>query len=200
MALKFETNIVNELTMRSLTGELVESQFGGQQYRFVSDAGAFYVSEPVGNILHDRFAKLGIAAGEPIEICKREVVKNGRKSIQWEVSKVGFAPGEQPDGTFAVPAAPGSIEAAPSMLERQLAASLAEVNARKAAAAGRQVAPIGAGWQQTLLNQTNALTDVYAAALAHASEQHGNAIKSDDIRSILLSAFINLAKGGQRAA
>jgi hypothetical protein len=38
--------------LRSVTGEL-SSQFGGRQYRFISDAGAFYVSRR--HILHDRF-------------------------------------------------------------------------------------------------------------------------------------------------
>ena len=190
MALRFEVNVANELRLRSVTGELVESQFGGQQYRFLSDAGAFYVSEPVGNILHDRFERLGVTVGEPVEITKREVVRNGRKSIQWEVAKVG-SPDEQP-----------IAPAADDMLERQLAASLAEVARRKAPAQAIAAAPAAmAPWQATLLVQTNALTDVYAAALAHASAAHGNAIKSDDIRSLLLSAFINLAKnGGQRNA
>lgn len=201
-SLKFETNVTNELRMRSLTGDLVESQFGGQQYRFTTEAGVFYVSETVGMILHDRFVALNVKPGEAIEITKREVSKgNGRKGIEWQVARVGFAIGERGDGTFAV-----STPEPPSDLERQLAASLAQVEARKAPAraaapAARQAAPVAAGWQSTLLAQTNALTDVYAAALQHASEHHGNAIKADDIRSLLLSAFINLSKGSnQRAA
>jgi len=197
MPIKFEVNVPNELRMRSIAGELVDSQFGGQQYRFITEAGAFYVSEPVGNLLHDRFASLGVKVGEAIEICKREVVSRGRRSIQWEVARVGFAIGEQGDGTFVV----GTPEP-PSDLERQLAASLAEVARRKAPAAApaanRQVA-MAQPWQSALLAQTTALTDVFAAALAHASEQHGNAIKSDDIRSLMLSAFINLAKNGARS-
>ena len=42
-----------------------------------------------------------------------------------------------------------------------------------------------------LLVHTNALADVYAAALAHASTTHGNAIKPEDIRALLTTAFIN---------
>ena len=200
MAIKFETNVTNEVRMRSLTGELVDSQFGGQQYRFITEAGAFYVSETVGQILHDRFAKLSVTAGEPIEITKREVVKNGRRSIQWEVARIGFAVGEQTDGTFVV-----STPEPASELERKLADSIAAAQARKqagrAAVAAAADAPAGmAPWQSHLLAQTNALTDVFAAALAHASEHHGNAIKVDDIRSIMLSAFINLSKGGAQKA
>jgi hypothetical protein len=198
-AIKFQTNVPVELALRSLAGELVDSQFGGQQYRFTADLGVFYVSEPVGDIIHNQVRKLGVVVGECIEICKREVSRNGRKSIQWEVAKVGFSVGEQPDGTFAI-AAPAAVEPA-SDLERKLAASIAEVQARKAPAAAATAAPGMVAWQASLLSQTNALTDVYAAALQHASAQHGNAIKADDIRSLMLSAFINLAKGGnQRAA
>ena len=195
MALKFETNITNELRLRSVTGELVDSQYGGQQYRFMSDAGAFYVSEPVGNILHDRFRRLGVAAGEAIEICKREIVRNNRKSIQWEVARIGEAPAAVATTAAAPAATPDD-----SMLERQLAASIAEVQMRKAPASASAAAPSMQAWQQTLLNQTTAVIDVYAAALAHAGERHGNLVKSDDIRSILLSAFINLSKGGNSRA
>ena len=34
---------------------------------------------------------------------------NGRKGIQWTIDPVGFAPGEQPDGTFAVPTSPAPM-------------------------------------------------------------------------------------------
>jgi hypothetical protein len=195
-AVKFETNVPVELALGRLSGELVDSQFGGQQYRFTSNIGMFYVSEPVGNLIQDQIRKLGIVAGEVVEICKREVTRNGRKSIQWEVAKIGFHPGEQGDGTFSI----GKPAEAPSMLERQLAASIADVKARKAPQAAVAASSDMGGWQQALLAQTNALTDVYAAALAHASAAHGNAVKTDDVRSILLSAFINLAKSGASRA
>src|SRR6516165_1009647 len=66
----------------------------------------FYVSEVVGAILAEQFRKLCVKPGEPVEITKAEVSRgNGRKGIQWMVAKVGFAPGEQPNGTFAVPKA-----------------------------------------------------------------------------------------------
>jgi hypothetical protein len=73
----------------------------------------------VGAFLAEQFRKLGVKPGEPVEITKAEVSRgNGRKGIQWMVAKVGFAPGEQPDGTFAVP------KAEPSELERKLAESI----------------------------------------------------------------------------
>jgi hypothetical protein len=55
-------------------------------------------------------------------------------------------------------------------LEQKLAASIEQVAQRKnAAQAQSQSAGAAPGWAQVLLVHTNALADVYAAALAHAS-------------------------------
>src|SRR5215471_8074821 len=176
-------------------GRTVESQFGGVQHMFSSADGAFYVSDTVGRILAEQFRKLGVRVGEPIEITKAEVANgNGRKSIQWQVARVGFAPGEQPDGTFAV-----AKPQPPSELQQKLAASIAMVESRTAAAQA-QSAGGQREWAQLLLLQTNVLSDVYAAALAHASATHGNTIKPEDIRALLTTAFINLQKGANGRA
>ena len=87
----------------------------------------------------------------------------------------------------------------PSELEQKLAASIAMVESRKAAAQA-QAAGAPPDWAQVLLLQTNVLSDVYAAALAHASATHGNAIKPEDIRALLTTAFINLSKGANGRA
>jgi hypothetical protein len=114
----FETNIARELRLQFLEGKLGESKFGGNQFMFTTDQGPFWVSEPVGNILHDQIRKQQIAVGEPVEICKREVsTGNGRKGIRWEVYKVGFAPGEQPNGTFVVAAPPAAGVVAPAAVQ-----------------------------------------------------------------------------------
>src|SRR5215470_11302362 len=111
---------------------------------FSSAEGAFYVSDTVGRILAEQFRKLGVRAGEPVEITKAEVANgNGRKSIQWQVARVGFAPGEQPADE-------------PSELERKLAASIEQVAQRKAAAQA-QTDSAPPEWAQVLLLQTNVL-------------------------------------------
>jgi hypothetical protein len=145
------------------------------------------VSETVGAILAEQFRKLGVKPGEPVEITKAEVGRgNGRKGIQWTVAKAGFAPGEQPDGTFAVP------KAEPSELERKLAESIGMVEARKQAAAP--------AWADYLVAQSNALIDAYSQVLTHASKYPN--VRGEDVRSIFLSTFINVTKnnGGRNAA
>ena len=121
--ISFQTNLPVELALQFLEGKPVDSQFGGVQHLFsTTDNRVFFVSEMVGNIIADQLKKLGVQKGEPIEICKAEVTQGrGRKGIQWIVKKVGFVPGEQPDGTFVVDKAPASA------LERQLEQSIAAV-------------------------------------------------------------------------
>jgi len=193
--IRFQTNIPQELRLQSLEGRTVESQFGGQQHMFSASEGALYVSDTVGRILAEQVRKLGVRVGEPVEISKAEVANgNGRKSIQWQVARVGFAPGEQPDGTFAV-----AKPEPPSELEQRSAASIAMVESRKTAAQA-QKAGAQPEWAQVLLLQANVLSDVYAAALARASATHGNAIKPEHIRALLTIAFINLSKGANGRA
>ena len=187
--IRFQTNIPVELRLRSTEGRPVESQFGGMQQMFSADPGNFYVSETVGAILAEQFRKLNVRAGLPIEITKAEVAKgNGRKGIEWTVTTLGYAPGEQPNGTVAIEK--------PSELERQLAESVRQVQARKAAQMAETAAP---AWTEALVSQTNAVVDAYAQVLKHSSKHEG-LVKGEDIRSIILSAFINVTKGARNAA
>ncbi|HKD45153.1 MAG TPA: hypothetical protein VKD24_05805 [Candidatus Angelobacter sp.] len=172
--IRFVTNVPAELRLRSLEGKPVESQFGGMQHMFSAEEGAFYVSETVGAILAEQFRKLGVKAGEPVEITKAEVSRgNGRKSIQWTVTK---------------PVAPESA-APPSELEHKLADSIAMVEARKQAQTPEQPA-----WARALSTQTRHVLDVYAELVAYASDRHGNLVRPDDIRTMMTTVFINLSK------
>jgi hypothetical protein len=49
-------------------------------------------------------------------------------------------------------------------------------------------------WTQYLLGQTDALVDVYAAALSNASSKHGNQVKPEDVRSLLVTVFIQRSR------
>jgi hypothetical protein len=60
----------------------------------------------------------------------------------------------------------------------------------------RQRLQIQKGWAEFLLFQTDALIDVFAAALGHAGEKHGNAVKPEDVRALMTTAFINLSQKG----
>ncbi len=51
-------------------------------------------------------------------------------------------------------------------------------------------------WLQSLLLNANLLVDVYAAALSNASTKHGNQVKPEDVRSLLVTVFIQRSRGG----
>jgi len=55
-------------------------------------------------------------------------------------------------------------------------------------------------WAQYVLGETNALVDVYAAALNTASTKHGNQVKPEDVRTLLVTVFIQRSKGGTYGA
>lgn len=195
--LRFQPNIPLEVTLKSLEPQTVDSKFGGLQHLFTAEEGIFYVSEPVGAILYDQFHKLGIVPGQTVEITKGVSGGGPGARTQWIVTVSSDA--TEP----AEPARPAQPEPA-SELESKLADSIALIQARKQpqpARAAVQPAATVPAWAQTLLMQTNALVDVYAAALAHASSSHGNSIKPEDVRSLLTTTFINLSqKGAARVA
>ena len=51
-------------------------------------------------------------------------------------------------------------------------------------------------WAVFLLQQTKQVIDVYALACQYASAQYGTVVRTDDVRSIMTTAFINLSKQG----
>jgi len=141
--LKFETNINHEIALKFPAGKLMDSQFGDPQYMFTTtEDRVFFVAEKVAQKIHG----LKLKPREPFDICKAEVdYGKGRKGIEWQVAKVGFAAGEavghvgeQPNGTFAVekPITPTA------QLEAELVRSLEELRAKQAAAGVTAPAPV----------------------------------------------------------
>jgi hypothetical protein len=54
------------------------------------------------------------------------------------------------------------------------------------------------GLAQTLVGRTNQLVDAYAECILHAA-QHGLTVKPEDVRTLLVTAFINLSQRGRTA-
>jgi len=208
--IKFQTNITVELVLKFPEGKLCDSQFGDPQYMFTTvDERVFFVAGKVAQKIHG----LRLQLHEPFEITKAEAdYGNGRKGIEWQVTRVGFAPGEQPDGTFAVTSAqPGACAGAgtPAPVATAVKQPLCtndngtKPNGRSngsghgSAHAITEVGPdLPTVWAQGLLSQTNALVDVYFHALDYASENYGNAVKAEDVRALMTTAFINVSKNG----
>lgn len=215
--IKFQTNIAVECALKFNEGKLCDSQFGDPQYMFTTtDDMVFFVAEKVAQKIHG----LHLKPQEPVEIIKAEKdYGNGRKGIEWVVNRVGFVAGEQPDGTFAVPAVNGAaVQATTPMAtptpSRQLAQPVANGNGNSNGHSngnGHHSNGNGNGhapalppeepqhlqpWALFLLSQTKQVIDVYALACKYASETHGNTVRTDDVRAIMTTAFINLSKAG----
>jgi hypothetical protein len=104
------------------------------------------------------------------------------QQLQASIDKVNRRKaGEQGDGTLAVMAPPQSGHT--SATPRPQSGHTAE-----------RLAPAVAEFSSRLVLETNALVDCYAAALKTASERHGNAVKPEDVRSLLVTAYINASK------
>jgi hypothetical protein len=133
-----------------------------------------------------------------------------RASIDMVQRRKAQTVGEHGDGTLAIMAPPESVRKADSF--RKVSANLPE-SVRKVSAnlpesvrfSGQspesvRIAPAVAEFSSRLIMETTALVDVYAAVLKTASERHGHAVKADDVRSFVVTAYINASKQAGRNA
>jgi len=207
--IKFQTNIPVECALKFAEGKLCDSQFGDPQYMFTTvDDQVFFVAERVAAKIHG----LRLKPQEPLEIIKAEKdYGNGRKGIEWQVNRVGFTPGEQPDGTFSVPTVNGTAvspaappKATTKVQQQQPIANRNGNNNSHTSGNGNATPPALPPdqpqplmpWALFLLGQTKQVIDVYALACAYASTAHGNIVRTDDVRAIMTTCFINLSKQG----
>jgi hypothetical protein len=115
--------------------------------------------------------------------------------------------GELGNGTFAVPA--GASAATPAPVEsdavnghRTTNNGHRNINGKDLSGNGnrRSKEPGLVPWAEYLLDQADALIGVYAAALNNASTKFGNQVKPEDVRSLLVTVFIQRSKGGPNGA
>ena len=126
-----------------------------------------------------------------------------RESI--ELVKAGKL-GELGNGTFAVPAGasartPAPVQSGASNGHQTSNNGHGSTNGKHGNGAPKDPQSPGPPvWAQSLLEQASALVDVYAAALSSASTRHGNQVKPEDVRSLLVTVFIQRSKAGSYGA
>lgn len=114
--------------------------------------------------------------------------------------------GELGNGTFAVPAGasagtPAPVQSGASNGHQTSNNGHRSTNGKSGNGAPGQPESSGTPvWRRSLLEQANALVDVYAAALSSASTKHGNQVKPEDVRSLLVTVFIQRSKAGSYGA
>jgi hypothetical protein len=204
-AIKFEFDQPVEVALKFTEPKLVPSNFGDDRAMYsLTDERVMFVDQ----LTAARIKSLAVQPGEAFFLCK---TKNGRLT-EYQVYRESDKPAA-PARTGVVmfgghkktfpplkAALPERLYHAPedTTLEDQLRASIDMVERKKAEKAVEQhsaPAAIETPWARLLVNQTNALVDAYATVLAAASAKHGNLVKPEDIRTLLVTTFINLAGG-----
>ena len=217
--IKFEFNQPVEVALAYTEPKVFPSQFAGgdDRYMYSTCDGRVMYHTP---LTAAKIKALDVVTGEPFFIVK---VKNGRLT-EYNVFREGAEPLETPAKPAGIvkfgghkktypphvsslperlyAPAPVPVEQARPVslpaeteLEQQLKASIDMVQARKQPQTATEPA-----WVGTLVSQTNHLVDAFAASLQHASK-HGIAVKPEDVRSLLVTSFIQLSqKSKERAA
>jgi len=223
--IQFTTNIPVELRLQSLDGEVSPSQFGGSQIKFSAHEGPFWVSEAVGSILMNQIRKKHIQPHVPVEVARREIAQsNGRKGIQWTIDPLGFIPGEQSDGTFAVaangngangshpPAPQATPEAQPSCADnicdgsakslpmggRVLPTNGNGINSNGGNGSGHAATGAADGWAAYVRHLTQARIEIYVDLCKWSADRYAGAVSKQEVQAFLMNVLISGDKGGGR--
>jgi hypothetical protein len=206
---KFELHTPQVVTLKS-TGRIVDGNYGQQTYYTLQDGRAMYLD--LGPA--EQINQLGVRPGESIAICKRgkgawevaltpatERMRAARFGRQIPPDADESQVGRQVRQTLEnisegrPPAAPRP-QAVPDQIARRLDSHPGAGVSVPAPGQAAYVAShsITANNNNPLVTEANNLVDVYAAVLDRALTMYQGRIKPDEIRSIVLSAYIQQGK------
>jgi hypothetical protein len=214
------------VALRFTEPRVFPSQFDGGDDRHMfstTDGRVMYVTP----LTSARINALALSKGECFWICKRKNGRLTEFAVSREPMSASPAPppaAPRPPAPFKTKLPerayynPELSPAAEATLEEQLRASIDMVNRRKAGEQGdgtlaimappapaarpavaERLAPAVAEFSSRLVLEVNTLVDCYAEALRTASEKHGNSVKPDDVRSLLVTAYINASRARNAA-
>jgi len=203
----FEPNTPQCVRLKYPVGKIVSGMYGEQIYYSLSDGRVMYLDLAVGQKVNE----LACKPGEPILIMKKWSGKRTDRP-EWHVWKDdGSDPevvgklaesmhlvrqvGPQRDGTFVVPSAPAGASARTTAAAPAPAAAPCSdgqppkngTNSGNSSASG-----------SPLLAEAKALVDIFAEAWMYASAKYEGRVKPDDVKSFVITAFIQHGKGGAR--
>jgi hypothetical protein len=201
----FQSNVPEKVTLTYPNGVHKDGMYGPRVMYTLCDGRLMYLDPAVASKIN----AMEIGAGQEFWICKRKPVGRGQ-ATRWDVYledptarpdetplesdlrlRLDQAQCQRPSETQTQPPyaaqPPTPVQSTREPAPQEVAIVSANPAPRKHAA-----------WAQTLINQTNELVDAYAAALQHAGNR-GLAVKPEDVRTLLVTAFINLAQRGRNA-
>lgn len=167
---EFNSNAPVEVALLYAQGKPVPSHFAGGRVMYSLKEPAAHVMF-LDEAVSAKVGALGVAAGERFTICKR----GGGKTAKWEVWLSNGAEKVRAAREAGVKVNSDGRPDWGGIPETELEA---EMRGKRGSAA----APAA-----SLLERTNALTDIFAAALAHAN-RHPE-VKAEDVRAFLVAAM-----------
>lgn len=210
--LRFQQNIPEKIALRFPQGIRKEGVYGPQMFYTLADGRGMYLDEPVAQ----KLVAANVQPGQEFWLCKRKANGSGKNQRNiWDLYLEDPTP--QPAESQIerdlrlslgnVDRAKQAIEHKVEQHQEQQEASIeqqpaaAPSNVRTIDAAPRKKAPARAEtlWTDKLLAHTKALTDVYAKAIQHASESAGPVVKSEDVRTFVVTTYINMSQRGKTA-
>jgi hypothetical protein len=178
----FPLNVPVTVALKYGQGKTVSSQYGERfMFSLVDGRVMFLDPEVAGQI-----ASLGINVRESFSITKQS---DGRKDppITWLVAPLA---GEQPNGTFAVPAFPAAAPATHHDASTSSAASPKPPARATEDTDNGRIRKHGIA----LVEEANALVDAYAQVLERTLTTYQGRVKPDEARALLITAYIQRAK------
>ena len=190
-----EWNVPVECVLKFDQGVPVEGKFGDQVLYTLADDSRLYVQPSVAR----QIEQLGIRRGMPFVLCKR---KSGR-SVAWEITPKEMpasgaatpAPAQQPTKPAVSNGVVGSYVNSSRNGHGELAVPKVDGNDDNA---GQSANGGGGGHHapsapsNTLREQSLMLLEVFNDLLKYSSEHFGHAVKAEDVRALLTTAYISL--------
>lgn len=206
---RLKPNVPQQLALAETDPQLDERDWGDFYIYHLTDGRFLSVNSEVAASINI----LDLDPGEPFCICKRWSGKRREKSY-WDVWRAGEpersrAKGEselesklrqsidlakQRGPVTPMPPKPPTNPPDPSPLPP---AARSNVRTLKQPDSRQMKLP----WEESLQTESRILTDTFASTLAYSSAKHGNAVKPEDVRSLVITAYISKrGRGGFNAA
>jgi hypothetical protein len=202
-----QSNIPERVAVAHRDGVYKDGMYGPRMMYTLIDGRVMFLDPDVAA----RIKTMGILPGQEFWIVKRKPAGRGQK-IRWDLYQEDPTPlaGESPlecdlrlslqdiarqraiPKEQSAPPQPPSSVSAPRPIGTPQSAGVHEI----ALSVMTKKQP---AWAQTLVGQTNQLVDAYAECILHAA-QHGLTVKPEDVRTLLVTAFINLSQRGRTSA
>lgn len=193
--LEFTPNVPVRVALAYAAGKTIESRFGERVMFTLSDGRVMFLDLGAAQKVNE----LKPRPNQPFYIVKNLESKRG-SPVEWRAWPSPDADcGEQSNGTFVVPRDPERALPAPAPAAARI--TTPPMNPSSNANGNNKPPEPGMpgphqGWALFLLAQTEALIDIYAALLEYSSKKHGEAVKPDDVRTLLTTCWIAQTKNG----